>query len=387
MAGEACTLSTGLNPVDQAKPAENIEEEIVELVRIYPEFRGLIPSLNPAEKEELKRSLQKEGCRDKLVVCRLDGEYVLLDGHNRYDICQEIGIPFETKEIAISDRTEAKIWIIKNQRGRRNLDESQRAMLAVALEALYAEEAKNRQGTRTDLGKNLDKSEVGRSAEKAAKDMGVSRQTVCFAKKVSTKGIPDLAKLVNSGKVAVSAASKATSLPTESQAKVVEKVEEQIKDGKHVNLAAIIREIAPKTSENDAEERFEKSKKNLVACVKLLDGIDATQSQDKLAEMLELLEKLTARLKEIGATIPNPAIQNVIQAFEDHQIEVNEETYDTNSGSLAPVEDDEETDLADSDSEYSEDNPSNSMDDSTRLPDGWEAYEEAIEKEMSIERD
>jgi len=260
-------------------------------------------------------------------------------------------------------------------------------MLAVALEALYAEEAKNRQGTRTDLGKNLDKSEVGRSADKAAKDMGVSHQTVCFAKKVSTKGIPDLARLVNSGKVAVSAASKATSLPAESQAKIVKKVEEQTKDGKHANLAAIIREIAPKTSKNDAEERFEKSKKNLVACLKLLDGIDATQSQDKLPEMLEMLEKLTARLKEIEATIPNPAIQNVIHASEDHQIEVKEETNETNSGNLAPVEDDEETDLADNDSESGEDNQSDSMDDSTKLPAGWEAYEEAIKKEMGIMRD
>ena len=121
--------------------------------------------------------------------------------------------------------------------------------------------------------------------------------------------------------------------------------------------------------------------------MKLLDGIDATQSQDKLPEMLEMLEKLTARLKEIEATIPNPAIQNVIHASEDHQIEVKEETNETNSGNLAPVEDDEETDLADSDSESGEDNQSDSMDDSTKLPAGWEAYEEAIEKEMGIMRD
>jgi hypothetical protein len=226
--------------MDQGKPAEIAEEETVEPLRIDPEFRGLIPPLNPAEKEELKRSLQKEGCRDKLVVCMLDGECVLLDGHNRYDICNENEprIPFETMEIAVSDRIEAKIWILKNQRARRNLDESQRAMLAVSLKDLYAEEAKQRQGTRTDLGKNLDEGKAGRSAQKAADDMGVSHQTVVYAEKVAKNGIPKLAELVNSGKVAVSAAAKATSLTTDQQ-QVAEKAEDRIKDNKHPNISAL----------------------------------------------------------------------------------------------------------------------------------------------------
>jgi len=68
--------------------------------------------------------------------------------------------------------------MIKNQIGRRNLDESQWAMLAVKLEALYAEQAKGRKGSRTDLGQNLGRGEFGRSAEKAAKDTGVSRSQV-----------------------------------------------------------------------------------------------------------------------------------------------------------------------------------------------------------------
>ena len=90
------------------------------------------------------------------------------------------------------DRTEAKIWMIKNQRGRRNLNESQRAMLAVKLEALYSVPAKERMGTRTDLGQNLDPCEAGRSAEKAADDMHVSHQTVSYAKKVPRRAFLNL---------------------------------------------------------------------------------------------------------------------------------------------------------------------------------------------------
>jgi len=96
-------------------------------------------------------------------------------------------------------------------------------MLAVTLEALYAEQAKNRTS-----GLNLEHTyEPGRSSEKAARDMGVSHQSVSYAKQVSTKGIPELARLASSGDVAVSALAKVTSLPAESQIKVVEKVEAQ----------------------------------------------------------------------------------------------------------------------------------------------------------------
>ena len=366
--------------MDQGKPPEIAEEETVEPLRIDPEFRGLIPPLNPAEKEELAKSLQREGCRDKLVVCRLDGECVFLDGHNRYDICKELGIQFETTEITVSDRIDAKIWILKNQSARRNLDESQRAMLAVALKDLYAEEAKQRQGTRTDLGKKIDKSKAGRSAQKAADDMGVSHQTVMYAEKVAKKGIPELAGLVNSGKVAVSAAANATSLAAESQQMVVAKVEEKLKDGKRANIPAIIRDLFPKSPENDAEERFTKSKKNLAACLKLLEGIEATHSQDKLAEMLELLGKLTARLNEIGAKPLDQTSQNALIASDDLQTEIKGESSEPNSDNSTSLNDGAMAVLDDDGEELANDSL-HSAESFADMPEGWEEYQEAIESE------
>jgi hypothetical protein len=294
-----------------------------------------MPPLTKGEYEKLKENLKANGCRDPLIVWKK----TILDGHRRYKICEELKLPFETVEYEFADRTEAKIWMIKNQRSRRNLDESQRAMLAVRLEALYAEDAKNRQGTRTDLGKKFDKSEAGHSAKKAADDMGVSYQTVCYAKNVITKGIPDLAKLVESGKVAVSAASKAVSLAAECQQTIVEKVEERVKKGKHANIAAIIREITPKKSENDAEERFGKTKKNLATCLKLLEGIEITKSQENFAEMRSLLEKLMTRLNEIGSKNPDPSSQDVVLTPDSPQTEIKEGQEKTNSGIVESIED------------------------------------------------
>jgi len=387
MAGEVYSLPSEIISIGQAKPVVNIEEETEKIAasitaefRIDPEFRGLIPPLDAVAREELVRSLQKEGCRDKLVICKLDDQYVLLDGHNRYEICKELGIQFETTEITVSDRIDAKIWIIKNQRARRNLDESQRAMLAVALKDLYAEEAKQRQGTRTDLGKKIDKSKAGRSAQKAADDMGVSHQTVMYAEKVAKKGIPKLAELVNSGKVAVSAAANATSLAAESQQMVVAKVEEKLKDGKHANIPAIIRDLFPKSPENDAEERFTKSKKNLAACLKLLEGIEATHSQDKLAEMLELLGRLTARLNEIGAKPPDQTSKNAPIASDELQTEIKRESNEPNSDNSESTYD-EDADVLDGDGEELANDSSDSTDSSADMPEGWEDYRNAIESE------
>ena len=109
-------------------------------------------------------------------------------------------------------------------------------MLAVSLEAIYCEQAKERMGTRTDLGQNLARCEAGRSAEKAAKDRRISRQTVTFAKKVATKGNPKLAKMVESGDIAVSAASKVASLPQEAQENIIQNIENQIREGRNLKL-------------------------------------------------------------------------------------------------------------------------------------------------------
>jgi len=50
----------------------------------------------------------------------------------------------ETAEKSFIDRDSAKIWIIKNQFGRRNLSNYDRSKLALELEPLIAEKAKER---------------------------------------------------------------------------------------------------------------------------------------------------------------------------------------------------------------------------------------------------
>lgn len=387
MVVEAQTPVTWITPADSVKPAENMDEGTKEVVtdvapefNINAEFKNLIPPLDPDVREDLKENLRKEGCRDPLVICKLDGEYVLLDGHNRYEICEELQIPYTTTEISVSNRTEAKIWIIKNQRARRNLSESQRAMLAVRLETLYAEAAKDRRGIRTDLGQNFDRGDLGRSAEKAARDMGVSHQTVSSAKKVSEKGIPALAELVESGKVAVSAAATAASHPREVQQVVVEKVKEKAKEGKRVNIAKLLHEVAPKTPEKDAQERFKKSKKGIDASLKLLQGIDAVQSPEELAEMRELVEKLMVRLKEISDKSLHLS-KDLRNRIDEAPSEMNADGSPIAGNEDAPPSDDEGASLSDDEEEQLDGSADPKDSQEGELPEDWDSYREAIDSE------
>lgn len=115
---------------------------------IDPEFRDLIPPLIEEDRKNLEESLVKEGCRDALVVWN----DVLVDGHNRYEICQAHGIPYKTVEKEFRNRNEAMLWMIQNQLSRRNLDAFDRITLALKQKPILEEMARERQ---SDAGKEM----------------------------------------------------------------------------------------------------------------------------------------------------------------------------------------------------------------------------------------
>jgi hypothetical protein len=93
------------------------------------EFRNLIPALQPDERERLETSLKgPEGNRVPITIWK--EKQLLLDGHNRYDICTVNNIPLKpAEELSFPDREAAMIWIIDNQLGRRNIVEYTRILL------------------------------------------------------------------------------------------------------------------------------------------------------------------------------------------------------------------------------------------------------------------
>ena len=81
------------------------------------EFQFLLPSLDEVAFRGLEAAIIEHGCLIPLVLW----EGVLIDGYNRYKICKEHNIPFDTIDMEFGTREEAKIWIIRNQIERRNL--------------------------------------------------------------------------------------------------------------------------------------------------------------------------------------------------------------------------------------------------------------------------
>ncbi|HPD46118.1 MAG TPA: hypothetical protein P5279_06255 [Anaerohalosphaeraceae bacterium] len=95
-------------------------------LHIDKEFKGLIPPLSAEEFRQLEENILAEGCRDPLVTW----QGVILDGHNRYEICRKHNLEFQTvPKLTINDRDEAKDWIDKNQLGRRNLTPDQMSLI------------------------------------------------------------------------------------------------------------------------------------------------------------------------------------------------------------------------------------------------------------------
>jgi hypothetical protein len=199
----------------QVKVKGNTNIEWNEHIVIDTEFKALIAALHPEEYAQLEDNLRKDNvCREPLVVWT--GENILLDGHNRLEICRKYNIPYRVVTRLLGDRDEAKEWILRNQLGRRNLTESQRGSLAAKLPTL-------------ERGANQHTAGAASTQAEVAERYQISTDTLQRAKKVERQGIPELQQAVVNGEVSVAAAAEVAELPTEEQREVVAQGVEAIK--------------------------------------------------------------------------------------------------------------------------------------------------------------
>lgn len=173
-------------------------------LKINKEFHNLIPPLSEKEYKLLEESITNEGCREVIVVWN----DIILDGHNRYEICQKHNIGFKVLEKEFGNEEEAKIWIIHNQLARRNLPPHERIRLALLLKPAIEEKAEKRKKSgKPNLGQ---KSVEGRTDEEIAKLAGVSRDTVRKSEAIEKEATPEVKEAVRKGKMSVNQAYKKT---------------------------------------------------------------------------------------------------------------------------------------------------------------------------------
>lgn len=170
---------------------------------IDPEFKNLIPPLTSEEYAGLEESILAEGCRDSLVAWH----GILIDGHNRYEICEKYGIPYSIMETDFESRDAVKLWMMKNQLARRNLNGFQRVEIVHAVKDAIRAEAKKRQGTRTDLNNIPVKLPECKDSRDILGEMaGVSGSTYERAAKVIEQGTPETKEALRRGEMSINQA-------------------------------------------------------------------------------------------------------------------------------------------------------------------------------------
>ena len=173
------------------------------------DFEKFIAPLTANEFENLKASIQRDGCLHAIITWH----GIILDGHNRYKICTELGIPYQTIELEFGDEEHAKLWMVQNQLARRNIKPFQKCEMVYPLEKIISEEVAKRKNQAISKARQEADSEMGlnlapKTANIMAEYIDISPAQWKKAKYVIENGDEELKALVRSGKKSIHAAYK-----------------------------------------------------------------------------------------------------------------------------------------------------------------------------------
>jgi len=175
-------------------------------MKIHP-LAEIFGTVSETDVKILADDISINGLREAIWLHQ-DGS--ILDGRNRYRACEWAGIEphYRTYE-----GEEALAFVISMNLARRHLNESQRAMVASRLANLKDGQKKS--------GAEI----YAPSQAEAAHSLGVSRESTQFARKVQQHAAPSVARAVDAGHLAVSAAAKLADKPVDVQERVVARIE------------------------------------------------------------------------------------------------------------------------------------------------------------------
>jgi len=195
---------------------------------VKEELKAYIDPLTQDEHDALERSILAEGCRDALVLW---GE-VLVDGHNRYGICQKHGLPFQTiQNTRFQSMDDVHLWMIEQHLGRRSVSDFQRGVLALRKRDILAE---RHRADQAQLQKESD-GEISGPADAGdedsppwaaapkvsradmAREARLSSSQVTMIERIHKQAAPELVEAVKTGVISISAAAAVADLPEDEQ--------------------------------------------------------------------------------------------------------------------------------------------------------------------------
>ena len=236
---------------------------------VNEELKAYIDPLTPEEHDALERSILAEGCRDALVLW---GD-VLVDGHNRYGICQKHGLPFQTvQNTRFQSMEDVHLWMIDQHLGRRSVSDFQRGVLALRKREIVAERraraaaafvAGNAQAetqpeessaTAAPAAASVAPPEDLSSREAIARAARLSSSQVVMIEKIQKQAAPELVAAVKSGTISLNAAAAVATLPAEEQVAAATAGKDELKQA-----AKRVREAKRKTREEAAPKNADEA--------------------------------------------------------------------------------------------------------------------------------
>jgi hypothetical protein len=238
---------------------------------VNEELKAYIDPLTPEEHESLERSLLTEGCRDALVLWG----NVLVDGHNRYGICQQHGLPFQTvQNPRFQSIEDVHLWMIDQHLGRRSVSDFQRGVLALRKREILAQRSaiqastapaptNEREATSADEPVAPPSPAAVRppSREALAREAKLSGNQVALIEKIQKQAAPEVVAAVRSGMISIHAAAVVASLPEEQQreaalagSKELKETARRVRDAKRKPREAIAREPITPSPETGVDD-------------------------------------------------------------------------------------------------------------------------------------
>ena len=254
-------------------------------------LKAYIDPLTPDEHDALERSLLAEGCRDALVLW---GD-LLVDGHNRYAICQRHGIAFQTLQSNLFKTMEdVHLWMIDQHLGRRSVSDFQRGVLALRKREILNDRRLRFASTAdTDDGSSgapsdappakafaATSAEPLKSREDIAKFARLSSNQVVLIEKIQRQATAEVVAAVKSGTISINAAAAVSALPEDEQ------VAAALGGKEHLRQAAKrVRETKKRTViDHPSAEPVQDSVEALKSRIKELEAENA-RLREELAEM------------------------------------------------------------------------------------------------------
>ncbi|CAN7562920.1 hypothetical protein [Acidovorax sp. Leaf78] len=284
---------------------------------VNEELKAYIEPLTPDEHEALERSILAEGCRDALVLW---GD-VLVDGHNRYGICQKHGLPFQTvQNPRFQSMEDVHLWMIDQHLGRRSVSDFQRGVLALRKREIIADR-KARATTADETTESAANATTDASAaapeamaalpapdplssrEAIAKAARLSSSQVVMIEKIQKQAAPELVAAVKSGTISINAAAAVATLPAEEQVAAVAAGKDELKQA-----AKRVRELNKRKPKEDAplpEAEGADADTGAGAGAGASSGADELQAlRHRVAELTAENTELRRQLFQLQAALP-----------------------------------------------------------------------------------